>query len=137
MLKKMITCVTILGLGLGLLIMAGCESDAQTDGLIGAGIGAGLGQAIGGDTEATMIGAGVGAAGGYMVGSESDKKKTRQEAAAVSEAQNYVTLWITNTNGSKTPVQLRKDGYGGYIGPRGEHYNNLPTEAQLQQLYGM
>jgi len=58
-----------------LAFIAGCESDAQTDALIGTAIGAGAGQAIGGDTESTLIGAGVGAVGGYIIGNEQDKKK--------------------------------------------------------------
>ena len=60
---------------LGLIVVCGCESDAQTGALIGTAAGAGVGQAIGGDTESTLIGAGVGAVGGYIIGNESDKKK--------------------------------------------------------------
>ncbi len=75
MTKKMITILLVFAVSLGLAFVAGCESDAQTGALIGAGVGAIAGQAIGGDTEGTLIGAGVGAAGGYMIGNESDKKK--------------------------------------------------------------
>jgi len=66
--------VMVVAVSLGLAFVAGCESDAQTGALIGAGVGAIAGQAIGGDTEGTLIGAGVGAAGGYIIGNESDKK---------------------------------------------------------------
>ena len=62
---------------LGLIFVAGCESDAQTGALIGTAVGAGAGQAIGSDTESTLIGAGVGAVGGYIIGNESDKKKDK------------------------------------------------------------
>jgi len=75
MAKKMITILLVVAVSLGLIFVAGCESDAQTGALIGAGVGAIAGQAIGGDTEGTLIGAGVGAAGGYMIGNEQDKKK--------------------------------------------------------------
>ncbi len=74
MAKKMITILLVVAVSFGLVSVAGCESDAQTGALIGAGVGALAGQAIGGDTEGTLIGAGVGAAGGYMIGNESDKK---------------------------------------------------------------
>ncbi|MEM7229669.1 MAG: glycine zipper domain-containing protein [Planctomycetota bacterium] len=60
------------------LIGTGCENDAQSGSLLGAGIGALAGQAIGGDTEATLIGAGAGAGLGYVFGNESDKKKQEQ-----------------------------------------------------------
>ncbi len=75
MAKKMITILLVATISLGLVFVAGCESDAQTGALVGAGVGALAGQAIGGDTEGTLIGAGVGAAGGYMIGNEQDKKK--------------------------------------------------------------
>ncbi len=47
-----------------------------------------------------------------------------------------VTVWITNTNGSRSSVILKRQGPW-YIGPRGEHYTTLPTEAQLRPLYGL
>jgi outer membrane lipoprotein SlyB len=75
MAKKMITILLLVTVSLSLLLISGCESDAQTGALIGAGIGALAGQAIGGDTEGTLIGAGVGAGGGYIIGNEQDKKK--------------------------------------------------------------
>ncbi|MBN1804430.1 MAG: glycine zipper 2TM domain-containing protein [Sedimentisphaerales bacterium] len=75
MTKKIIMILLAFALSLGVVIVAGCESDAQTGALIGAGVGAIAGQAIGGDTEGTLIGAGVGAAGGYIIGNEQDKKK--------------------------------------------------------------
>ena len=71
----MVIIVMVIVMSLGLAFVAGCESDAQTSALIGAGVGAIAGQAIGGDTEGTLIGAGAGAVGGYIIGNESDKKK--------------------------------------------------------------
>jgi uncharacterized protein YcfJ len=75
MAKKLIIILMVVAVSLSLPFVAGCESDAQTGALIGAGVGALAGQAIGGDTEGTLIGAGVGAAGGYIIGNEQDKKK--------------------------------------------------------------
>ena len=75
MFKNMVVVLMLFALGLGLALIAGCESDAQTGALIGTGVGAIAGQAIGGDTEGTLIGAGAGAVGGYIIGNESDKKK--------------------------------------------------------------
>ncbi|HBG26005.1 MAG: hypothetical protein A2Y10_03955 [Planctomycetes bacterium GWF2_41_51] len=46
-----------------------------------------------------------------------------------------VVIWLTAVDGSKTPITLQKDGLG-YIGPAGEKYTSLPTEEQLQVLYG-
>jgi len=46
-----------------------------------------------------------------------------------------VTVWITNSNGSKSSVILTRSGQG-YIGPRGEYYPNMPTNEQLRMVYG-
>lgn len=66
--------VLVGALALSVGALSGCETDAQTGSLLGAGIGAAAGQAIGGNTEGTLIGAGAGAVGGYIVGNERDKK---------------------------------------------------------------
>jgi len=76
--KRLITACASLTAASLLMLSAGCETDAQSGALIGAGIGALAGQAIGGDTEATLIGTAIGAGGGYVIGNESDKAKDRQ-----------------------------------------------------------
>lgn len=140
MAKYLLTILVAASVSAGLLFTLGCESDAQTGALLGTAAGAGVGQAIGHDTESTLIGAGVGAGAGYMLGSESDKKKERARTEAEMERlrqeMNTVTINITNSNGSITPVTLRKQGVV-YIGPRGETYTSLPTEEQLKKAgYG-
>ena len=139
MLKSIITVALVVSVGLGTLVMSGCESDAQTGALIGTAAGAGIGQAIGHNTGGTLIGAAVGGGAGYLLGNEGDKKKAKQESqqqmSQIREDQNTVTVWITNTNGSKIPVKLRKDGPN-FIGPRGEIYQSMPTEESLKMVYG-
>jgi uncharacterized protein YcfJ len=150
MAKSFVTILIVAVVGVGLAFVAGCESDAQTGALIGTGAGAGIGQAIGHNTESTLIGAGVGGAAGYMIGNESDKKKTQaemeslrqqnmqmqQQSAQMQQEMSTVTINIVNSNGSITPVTLRKQGVV-YIGPRGETYTTLPTQEQLKQAgYG-
>ena len=135
MAKDAVLILMVVAVGLGLAFVAGCESDAQTGALIGTAIGAGAGQAIGGDTESTLIGAGVGAVGGYIIGSEQDKKKTKAEIDALRQEMKIVTVNITNSNGSVSQILLRKQGVG-YVGPRGEYYNRLPTEEELKPIYG-
>ena len=136
MVKGFVTILMVVVVSLGLALVTGCESDAQTGAAIGSLAGAGIGQLAGGDTESTLIGAGVGAAGGYMIGSEQDKKKAAAEREQIRQEMNIVTINITNSNGSITPVRLRKQGVV-YIGPRGETYPTLPTEEQLKQAgYG-
>jgi len=135
MLKQFVTLALLATIALGIALTTGCETDAQNTALLGTAVGAGVGALAGGDTEGTLIGAAVGGGAGYIIGNESDKKKTRDEMASIRAGQNTVTVWITNSNGSKTPVQLRKSGPG-YIGPRGEHYGNMPTAEELATVYG-
>jgi hypothetical protein len=49
--------------------------------------------------------------------------------------QGTVTIWVTNSNGSTTPVTLTRQGTS-YIGPRGEYYATMPTNEQLRMVYG-
>ncbi len=135
MAKGLLIILMVVAVGLGLAFVAGCESDAQTGALIGTAIGAGAGQAIGGDTESTLIGAAVGGGAGYIIGSEQDKKKTKAEIDALRQEMKIVTVNITNSNGSVSQILLRKQGVG-YVGPRGEYYNTLPTEEELKPIYG-
>lgn len=140
MIKGFMTILMVVVVSLGLAFVCGCESDAQTGALIGAGAGAGIGQAIGRNTQSTLIGAAVGGGAGYMIGNEQDKKKAAVQTSAQMEQMrqemNTVTINIVNSNGSITPVTLRKQG-AVYIGPRGETYPTLPTQEQLKQAgYG-
>lgn len=136
MTKNFVTLSLVAAISAGLVFVGGCESDAQTGAGIGVAGGALAGQLIGGDTKSTLIGAGVGAGAGYMIGNERDKKKTQAEMNQLRAEMNNVTVTITNSNGSKSQVLLRKQGVG-YVGPNGEFYDHLPTEAELKPLYGL
>jgi hypothetical protein len=46
-----------------------------------------------------------------------------------------ITVWITNSNGSSTSVQLTRVG-SWYRGPQGEYYASMPTNEQLRAVYG-
>ena len=63
-----------------LLNVSGCQTDAQTWSLLGAGIGAAAGAGLDHDKRGrgAAIGGAVGAGTGYIVGNESDKAKSRR-----------------------------------------------------------
>lgn len=140
--RQWITAIVIVTVGCGMLLVTGCETEAQNKALWGTAIGAGIGQLAGGDTKATMIGAGIGASAGYAIGHHQDKQAEQQQAAAPAQTRypqadaNVVTVWLTNSNGSKTPVKLTRTASGSYIGPKGEQYDMLPTAEQLKSAYG-
>jgi len=140
MTKQLITVSIVVAISAGLVFVGGCESDAQTGAGVGVLGGALAGQLIGGDTKSTMIGAAAGAGAGYMIGNERDKKKerakTQEELNQLRAEMNTVSVTITNSNGSKNQILLRKQGVG-YVGPRGEYYDHLPTEQELIPLYAL
>ena len=135
MAKGLVIILTVVAVGVGMAFTAGCESDAQTGAGIGALAGAGIGQLAGGDTESTLIGAAVGGGAGYMIGNEQDKKQTKAEMSNLRQEMNTVMVNITNSNGSVSQVKLVKQGVG-YVGPRGEYYDHLPTGDELKPVYG-
>jgi uncharacterized protein YcfJ len=143
MFKRSICGLLTLAIALSGIFVGGCESKAGTGALIGAGGGALLGQAIGGNTTGTLIGAAAGAAGGALIGhtmDKSDEKKEKEKAASSAPAasdSNTVTVWLTNPNGSQTPVKLTRNADGSYTGPKGERYQTMPTEEQLKPVYGI
>ena len=133
--KDIVTTLIIVLIGLVLIFIVGCQNDAQTGTALGALAGAGIGQIAGRDTESTLIGAAVGGTAGYILGNEGDKKRSQAETAYLRQQTDYVTVNITNSNGSVSQVRLKKYGVG-YVGTRGEYYNRLPTEGQLRPVYG-
>jgi len=135
MIRDIVTALIMVLVGLALIFIAGCQSDAQTGAALGALTGAGVGQIAGRNTESTLIGAAVGSTAGYMLGNESDRKTAQVERAYLREQTDYVTINITNSNSSVSQVRLRKQGVG-YVGTRGEYYNHLPTEDELRPVYG-
>jgi hypothetical protein len=131
---------TYIGSGMLILVLAvvgiiavGCETQAQSGALIGSGVGAGVGALAGrGSAEGTLIGAAVGGGAGYIVGNEGDKKQQQQQ---MQQQQNSALINIHNSNGSVSTVRVNRSGIG-YVGPRGEYYDHLPTEAELRPVYG-
>jgi len=92
----------------------------------------------GGDkSDATLALAGVAAGAGtvYAVVNERDKAKTRAELDSIRQEMDVVTVNVTNTNGSISEVRLQKQGIG-YVGPKGEFYDHLPSSEELQPVYG-
>jgi hypothetical protein len=55
---------------------------------------------------------------------------------STSTTSANITVWITNDNGSKTPVTLAPSS-GGFVGPSGEFYSSMPSEQQLKAVYGL
>lgn len=136
--KKLFT-ICLVGVVCFGMLLSGCEitGDPAKDSAITGGIlGAGAGQLIGGDTGATIGGAVIGAGAGYVIGQQQKKTNQRIEnLESQARAADLVEVEVVNPNGSRIIVVLEKDGRGGFYGPKGEHYYNMPSEDQLCQMY--
>ena len=118
------------------IIIVDCETQGQSGALIGSGVGAGVGAlASRGSATGTLVGAAVGGGAGYIVGNEADKQQQRREMYNMQQQANSVLVNIHNSNGSISVVRLSRSGVG-FVGPRGEYYDTLPTEDQLRPIYG-
>ncbi len=84
--------------------------------------------------EGAAIGAGLFAVGELL--QQGDKLHREKKHTHKEQRSEDVVVEIRNDNGSITPVKLRKKD-GSYIGPKGERYEQLPTEEQLKPLYGL
>jgi len=90
------------------LCMAGCETNEQTGGLLGAGggavLGGVLGQAIGHNATGVAIGAALGAAGGYFIGSAIGRQlDQRDRQSAVAATQEALDAPVSYTGGQPRP----------------------------------
>jgi len=127
-----------------LLLQAGCvTTEADKSAAIGTGIGAGLGAILGhnlgdGSGSDRALGAAAGALAGGVLGHQKGRQQEIQSQMNQMQQRQFITtIWVENSNGSKTPVQLRQTDGGQYIGPRGEYYDTMPTQEQLKKIYGM
>ena len=136
-----------------LAAMSGCANPYNNEGegaVTGGVLGAVAGGIIGHQSHDTgagvLIGGALGAVAGAAVGSQMQKPEpapstvvVAQPAQAAGPSTVYsgdtVTVNVTNSNGSYTSVVLKRSS-NGYIGPQGEYYDQVPSTAQLQAMYG-
>jgi hypothetical protein len=135
MIRYVILTGLVLTLTLTSFLIIGCETQGQSGALIGTGVGAGVGALAGRSATSTLIGGAVGGGAGYIIGNEADKKQQQQQMQGMQQQMNSALVNIHNSNGSVSVVRLTRSGVG-YVGPRGEYYDHLPTEAELRPVYG-
>lgn len=144
----------VAGVAMAGLVMMGCSTPVYQENqstfnqaAIGAALGALAGGVIGnnshgafGNREGMAAGAALGALVGGSMGHQTDQTHAQMntmnaQIGAANEAANTTVINVKNSNGSYTPVTLRRVG-NQYVGPRGEYYPALPTEEQLKIAYG-
>jgi len=137
--KYVVSIALTLAIAMVSVFAVGCETQAQSGAALGTAAGAGIGAIVGHQRgragEGALIGGAIGGGTGYIVGNEGDKKQQKAEMQGMQEQMNSVLVNIHNSNGSVSVVKLNRSGTG-YVGPRGEFYDHLPTEAELKPVYG-
>jgi len=141
-LRKAVSVVLIVIL---LAALSGCSEEHRSDNgrhlrlspiYVSAICGAIVGGIVGHQSDEGAEGAAVGAAifgVGALLGEIDDLN--REAERKDDDDEEEVVFQIRNDNGSETPVVFKKKG-STYVGPEGEHYNQLPTEEQLRPIYG-
>ena len=126
------------------LSLVGCTTTEQhtvggaaTGAALGALAGGGLGKSSGARDKGALVGALVGGMVGHQVGRQQETtQQMEQRLQQVEQQAAQQTVWISNSNGSKTPVVLTRTAGGQWVGPRGEYYQNMPSAEQLKAIYG-
>ncbi|MHC4623054.1 MAG: hypothetical protein ACYS4W_04040 [Planctomycetota bacterium] len=134
---KSAMCIVVVGILLP-VVCGGCSglllSPIYNAALLGGGIGGIIGYQSGEAAAGALLGAAI-------LGTGEVLKQTDQLAKGEDpkdcgcRGEEKIVVEITNSNGSITPVELKRKGCD-YIGPKGEHYKELPTEDQLRPVYG-
>jgi len=117
--------------GCGELLMSPIYSSALGGALVGGIIGYQSGEAAAG----ALLGGAIFGVGELFKQTDELAKEERNQKDKDEDAKKVI-VEIHNSNGSITPVELKKKGCT-YIGPKGEHYKQLPTEKQLAPVYGL
>ena len=139
-----------------IFVISGCNpyNNAGEGAATGGALGALAGGIIGHQSHDTgagmLIGGAVGAVAGAAVGSQIQKPEPPPAQVVVAQpapvvvaqtppsttySGDMVTVNVPNSNGGYTAVVLKRSG-NGYVGPQGEYYDQIPTTAQLQVMYG-
>src|SRR5208283_85529 len=139
-----------------MFVISGCNpyNNAGEGAATGGALGALAGGIIGHQSHDTgagmLIGGAVGAVTGAAVGSTIQKPYEPPPPEQVVVAQpapvvvqgpttiysgDTVTVNVPNSSGGFTAVVLKRSG-NGYVGPQGEYYDQVPSTAQLQAMYG-
>jgi len=143
------TQIMLILVSLVLLLGSGCGEQEMKlkpiydQAILGAIVGGIVGHQSDETGEGVAIGASLFALGEILNQVDNGNKKsdnnsevsTRTIAPRETIKETYI-IEIHNDNGSVIPIEIIKDG-DQYVGPSGEHYDKLPTEAQLKPHYGL
>jgi hypothetical protein len=131
----------IIALIASLLFLSGCGEGMRASSIYSASLcGALVGAIVGHQSEEEGEGAAVGAVifgvGELLNQLDNLDNKDKQDRDNDDDGRTEIyVIQVHNSNGSITPIEIEKKG-NTFIGPKGEHYESLPTEEQLKPVYG-
>lgn len=136
--RKYMVIVLVASVALGLC--GGCNegnsnmklNPIYTQTLVGALVGGIVGYQSDEPGEGAAVGAVIFGVGELLHQIDQGHKEKEHE----DECGKEVVVDIHNENGSITPVRLKRKDCA-YVGPKGERYEELPTEEQLKPIYGL
>jgi hypothetical protein len=130
-----------IALMVSLLSLGGCGEGMKASDIYGASLcGALIGGIVGYQSHEEGEGAAIGATlfgVGELLNQLDNlehKEKEHKDKDDNGRTEIYV-IQVHNSNGSITPIEIEKRE-NTFIGPKGEHYETLPTEEQLKPVYG-
>jgi hypothetical protein len=130
----------IIALIVSLLSLGGCGEGMKASDIYGASLcGALVGGIVGYQSHEEGEGAAIGAAlfgvGELLNQLDNLDNKDKEDRDDDNGRTEIYIIQVHNSNGSITPIEIEKKG-NTFIGPKGEHYESLPSEEQLKPVYG-
>lgn len=125
------------------LLLCGCNEELRlhpiySEAIQGAIIGGIVGYQSREEGEGAAIGAAIFGIGELLEQLDDHECEEEEHGDRDDDDDGYKEIFVIqvhNSNGSITPVEVEKKG-DIYIGPKGEQYEQLPTEEQLLPVYG-
>ena len=127
------------------MLLGGCNEGLRWSDIYGASLGGALVGGIVGyqsheEGEGAAIGAAICGVGELLSQLDDHEDKDRDHDNDYDDDDNgckeIFVIQVHNSNGSITPIEVEKKG-DIFIGPKGEQYEQLPTEEQLKPVYGL
>jgi hypothetical protein len=139
--RKLYKTPVIVALVASSLLLCGCNEELELhpiyqQAITGAIVGGIIGYQSHEEGEGAALGAVILGVGELL--EQIDKNKRPEKEYTEENIEGFKEVFIVqihNSNGSVTPVEIEKRD-DMYYGPKGEMYEQLPTEEQLKPVYG-
>jgi hypothetical protein len=139
--RKLYKTPVIVALVASSLLLCGCNEELELhpiyqQAITGAIVGGIIGYQSHEEGEGAALGAAILGVGELLQQIDKNKRPEKEyEEEDIEGFKEVFIIQVHNSNGSVTPVEIEKRDEM-YFGPKGEMYEQLPTEEQLKPVYG-